>query len=111
MTYRDPFYQAIRGIVERRGEKAKQLWTVASGFNPMVPPATALANLKNMVSVVRTDLQDEAKALIRDLDNLFQGVKSQADTTIRTATLPGIGKITEMSTRLPGGGRITGIFG
>lgn len=72
MVYSDPFYQKIKAIIDRRGEKARQLWTQASGFNPLVPPATALANLKNMANTVRADFEAEAKALISDLDDLFK---------------------------------------
>jgi len=72
MVYTDKFYQQIKATVERHGEKAKRLWQVAAGYNPMVPPATALANLKNMVDVIRADFEDEAKSLIRDLDELFK---------------------------------------
>ncbi len=72
MAYSDPFYQGIKEIVERRGAKAKQLWRLASGYNPLVPPAAALDNLKNMVDWVRVDLQDEAKALVKDLGRFFK---------------------------------------
>ena len=72
MVYTDKFYQQVRHTVARHGEKAKRLWEVAAGYNPMVPPATALANLKNMLDVIRADLDDEARSLIRDLEQLFK---------------------------------------
>lgn len=68
----DRFYQQIKQTVDRHGEKARRLWTVAAGYNPMVPPATALENLKNMLDVIRADLDDEARSLIRDLEQLFK---------------------------------------
>lgn len=72
MTARDPFFQKVDEIVKRHGEKGEKLWRLASGFNPMVSPATALANLKNMANVVRSDFEDEAKHLITDLEALFK---------------------------------------
>lgn len=47
----------------------------------------------------------------QDIKRVTQRATSQVGTTFRTATLPGIGTLHEMSTKLPGGGRITGIFG
>jgi len=70
--YRDPFYLAVEKLVKNRGEKAQKLWTVVSGFEPMVPPATALDSLKRLVDVVGVEFREEAKALIRDLENLFK---------------------------------------
>ena len=72
MVSPDKFYQQIKKIVDRHGEKGRKLWQLASGYNPMVPPATALDNLKNVVNVIRADFEDEARALIRDLDELFK---------------------------------------
>ena len=72
MVYTDKFFQQVRATVERHGEKAQRLWKVAAGYNPMVPPATALENLKNMLGVIRADFDDEARSLIRDLEQLFK---------------------------------------
>jgi len=71
MVYPDKFYQQVKATVERHGEKGRRLWALASGYNPMVPPATALTNLKNVVEVIRSDFEDEARSLIKDLDELF----------------------------------------
>ena len=68
----DRFYQQIKQTVDRHGRKGKKLWQLASGYNPMVPPATALENLKNVVNVIRADFEDECRSLIKDLDELFK---------------------------------------
>jgi len=72
VVYSDKFYRQIKATVERHGGKGRRLWELAAGGNPMVPPATALANLKNLVDLVRAEFEDEAKSLIRDLDELFK---------------------------------------
>ncbi len=68
----DRFYQQIKQTVDRHGRKGQKLWQLASGYNPMVPPATALENLKNVVNVIRADFEDECRSLIKDLDELFK---------------------------------------
>ena len=68
----DPFYRKIEAIVDRHGAKGRKLWRLASGFNPLVPPATALDNLKNVVNVIRADFEDECRSLIKDLDEFFK---------------------------------------
>lgn len=70
--FADKFFQQVRDTVERHGEKGQRLWRLAAGYNPLVPPATALENLKNMLDVIRYDFEDEAKSLIRDLEELFK---------------------------------------
>ncbi|KKM22502.1 hypothetical protein LCGC14_1624730 [marine sediment metagenome] len=72
MLQPDKFYQQVTATVERHGEKARKLWQVAAGYNPMVPPAAALGNLKSMVDVIRADFEDEARSLITDLEQLFK---------------------------------------
>lgn len=70
--FQDTFMRQVRATVERHGAKGDKLWRLASGYNPAVSPATALTNLKNVVEVVRSDFEDECRALIRDLDALFK---------------------------------------
>ena len=72
MVNGDKFYLQIKAIVDRHGLKGRKLWQLASGYNPMVPPATALDNLKNVVNVIRADFEDECRSLIKDLDQLFK---------------------------------------
>lgn len=72
MVNGDLLYQKIKEAVDRRGKKADELWRAASGFNPIVSPDMALANLKNMANVVRLDLEEEARHLIQDLEMVFR---------------------------------------
>jgi len=71
---------------------------------------------------LRLPATDPLRPLLQQVDKILgetetnitkatQKLTSQADTTFRKAKLPGLGEIQEMSTRLPGGGRVTGIFG
>ena len=68
----DWFYRQIRTTVERHGDKGKRLWAIAGGAIPLVTPRAALDNLHNILLVISVDFEDEAKALIRDLEELFR---------------------------------------
>ena len=65
-------FQQVQEAVERQGAKGMKLWRLAGGLTPLVSPRTALDNLKHITEVVAADFEDEARALIRDLDELFK---------------------------------------
>lgn len=65
----------IAGLIKVRGERAKQIWTLMSGFNPMVSPEQALITLQHSINVLRPDLQQEAKNLARDIGNIIGALK------------------------------------
>lgn len=64
--------RAIENLINRRGIKARQIWTVMSGFEPLVPPEVALNNLKQFTNVLRRDLQDEARSLASDVEKILK---------------------------------------
>lgn len=59
--------QAIDDLVKNRGEKAKKIWQVMGGFEPVMRPEAALQNLERFADVLRAELVDEAKQLAKDI--------------------------------------------
>lgn len=92
----DPVGKVVRDLAMVRGEARTALIRLPA-TDPLRP---ILDQVDKILGGVETNI-----------GKLTQGVTSQANTTLRKATLPGLGEIRELSTRLPGGGRVTGIFG
>lgn len=88
----DPVERVVRGLGQVRAE-ARTL------FLDEVDKILGQAD----TSIIRES--QKVKWMLRDWERPLKAA------TLRSVNLPGIGKLTEMSTRLPGGGRITGIFG
>ncbi len=90
----DPVERFLRDLAQIRGELATDMIRAAPG-----PLKDALH-----------DIDQAAGKFERDIERV-DARRREFETTIRSTNLPGIGTLTEVSTRLPGGGRITGIFG
>jgi len=63
---------AINDLIAKRGERARHMWNLASGFSIFVSPEQALANLKAMLDVLRTEFESEAKELVKDIENVLK---------------------------------------
>ena len=64
--------EAINNLIKKRGERARHLWNLASGFSILVPPEQALGNLKSMIDVLRVEFEGEAKELISDIERVLK---------------------------------------
>ena len=63
---------AINDLITKRGERARHLWNLASGFSIFVAPDQALTNLKSMIDVLRTEFESEAKELVSDVERVLK---------------------------------------
>lgn len=59
--------QAIDNLVKNRGERAKKIWQVMGGFEPVIPLDAAVQNLERFASMLRAEFVDEAKQLAKDI--------------------------------------------
>ncbi|MBA7677416.1 hypothetical protein ES703_85673 [subsurface metagenome] len=64
--------EAINNLITKRGERARHLWNLASGYSIFVPPDQALTNLKSMLDVLRTEFESEAKELVSDVERVLK---------------------------------------
>lgn len=64
--------EAINNLIARRGERARHLWNLASGYSILVTPDHALANLKSFLDVLRVEFEGEAKELISDVERILK---------------------------------------
>jgi hypothetical protein len=62
----------VQAAVERRGQKAKELWFIVGGTTPGVSPQAALENLKRMANFVRADMGEETRQLVNSLENVIK---------------------------------------
>ena len=63
--------RVIENMVKAKGERATRIWTLVSGFEPLVPPQVALSNLRNFWGILRLDLQSDARELIGDVERIL----------------------------------------
>jgi len=64
--------RAIENLAKGRGDRAARLWSLFSRFHPETDPTRAFYTLKAHRGVLPWEFREEARQLIKDIENLLK---------------------------------------